>query len=98
MLLGVNYHLPLFHKYRTFICMNITEKNINQFPIRYMVNLTLYVNKAFKDQVEKYFRVKFHPSTMSGINKLMNKDNTCVIALVVCYENKTTHPMKVFRV
>ena len=68
--------------------MNITEKNIDSFPIRYMVNTTLYVNKAFKDQVEKYFRVKFHPSTMSGINKLIQRDNTCVIALVMCNENE----------
>ena len=39
--------------YGKVIYMNSTEKCINQFVIGYMVNLTLHVNKVFREQVDK---------------------------------------------
>ena len=35
---------------------------------------------------------------MAGIKYILEKDNMCVIALVIFYENRTMNPMKVFRV
>ena len=35
---------------------------------------------------------------MSGIKNTTKKENICVIALVMFYENITTNPMKMFRV
>ena len=47
--------------------MDITEKRMNQFPIIYMINPRLNVNKVFRDQVEKFLKEKFHIGNMSGI-------------------------------
>ena len=41
---------------------------MNQFAIGYMVTPALYVNKAFRDQVEKCLKGTFHSITMYGIN------------------------------
>ena len=35
---------------------------------------------------------------MSGIRNVLKKENMCVIALVIFYENRTNNTMKVFRV
>ena len=39
----------------------------NQFVILYMVKPTLNVNKAFREQVKKCSKEKFHSNTTSGI-------------------------------
>ena len=78
--------------------MNSLEKHMNQFTIGYMVNPALNFNKVFRDQFEKILKETFNSSAMSGIKKIIGKDNTCVIALVMFYENITMNPMKVFRV
>ena len=62
-----------------------------------MVKPTLNVNKVFIEQVEKFLKEKFHPSTTSGIINVM-KSNTRDISLVMFYENRTTNPKKVLRV
>ena len=64
----------------------------------YMVNPTLHANKAFRYQVEKLLKYIFHSSTQSGITKLPKKENTCVIALLMFYDNRTTNTMKFCRV
>ena len=71
---------------------------MNNFTIGYMLNTTLNVNKVFRDQVGKLLKDAFHPGNMSGINNVLKKESTCVISLVIFYENITTNPMKVFRV
>ena len=63
-----------------------------------MVNPTLYVNKAFKEQVGKSLKETFHSITMSGIIHVLKKYNGCDIALVLFYKNITTNAIKVFRV
>ena len=40
----------------------------------------------------------FNSSTQTGIKSVIKKENTCVIAIVVFYETRTTNPMKVCRV
>ena len=39
--------------------MNSIGKRMNQFAIEYIVNPTLKINKAFSDQVEKYWKKYF---------------------------------------
>ena len=78
--------------------MNSTGKWINQFSIQYMVHPTWNVNKVFKYQVENFLKEIFHSINMSGIRKILKKENTYVIALVMFYENRTTNAIKVLRV
>ena len=82
---------------KTFVYITSKEKLNNQSAIGYMVKPTLYMNKVFKEQVENCLKETFFSSTMSGIINFSNKDNTCFIALVILYYNRTTNPIKVFR-
>ena len=52
-----------------FVYMNSIEKLINRFANGYIVNPTLQVTKAFRDQVENCLNEKFHSSTQSGIKR-----------------------------
>ena len=60
-----------------------------------MVNHTLDFNKVFREQVKECLKYIFNTSNIYGIRNVMKK-NTCVIALVTFYDNRTTYPMKVF--
>ena len=71
---------------------------MSKFVIGNVVNPTLNMNEVFIDQDEKLVKEGFHSSTMSGIKNVLKKENTCVFAQVIIYENITTNPMKVFRV
>ena len=85
-------------KYVNFVVYkNSTKKHTNQFSIGYMVSPTLNGNKVFRYRVEKCFKDFFYSSTMSGIKNVSKKDNTCVIAIVMFYENRKMDPMKVIR-
>ena len=46
----------------------------------------------------KILERKFYSSTVYGINFLTNKENICVIAIGMFYDNITNNLMKVFRV
>ena len=48
-----------------------TFKLINPFTIGYMVNPTLHVNKAFREQVVKFLRETSFQSTISVIINVM---------------------------
>ena len=78
--------------------MHSIKKRMIKFSIGYMVNPTLNGNKVLRNQVEQCLKYKLHSSTMSGIKNTTKKENICVIALVMFYENITTNPMKMFRV
>ena len=52
-LLGVNHLLPIFHKSKTFVYINNTEKRMNKFEIGYIINPKLDVNKMFREQFDK---------------------------------------------
>ena len=71
---------------------------MNRFEIGYNVNPTLHVNKDFRDQFKKLLKESFHSSTFSGIKNVMKKWDVCVIVIVLFYYNRTTNPMKRFRV
>ena len=62
---------------KTIVYINSSEKLINISEIGYIVNPTLYINKAFTERVEKFFKEIFHPSTMSGIRNVIQKEYLC---------------------
>ena len=65
-----------------------TYEQMNQFEIGYMINPPLYVNKFFREQVEKCLRDTFHENKMENIRHFMKNKDTCVIALIMFYESK----------
>ena len=62
------------------------------------MNPTLYKNRAFKDQVKVCFKHTFGTDTTSHTNKILQKTNTRVLALVIFYESGKTIIRKLFRV
>ena len=62
-------------------------KNIHQFSIGYMINPSLYFNKIFKTQVEKFLGTSFSIRTTKVIIIFLTKNNTSVMALIMIYEN-----------
>ena len=97
-MLGANCRMPLLHMSKSYIWLEETNKRINEFSIGYMMNPTLYRNRAFKDQVKVCFKHTFGPDTNSHINKTLQKKNTKVLALVIFYESGKTIIRKLFRV
>ena len=73
-MLGANCRMPLLHMSKSYIWLEETNQRINEFSIGYMMNPTLYSNKAFKDQVKVCFKHTFGPDTISHINKTLQKE------------------------
>ena len=73
-MLGVNNSLPLLYMSKKFVYLHNTEERINEFLIGYIVNPTLHVTKAFKEQVEKFTNDAFGTITQPFI-KNPNKKN-----------------------
>ena len=63
-----------------------------------MMNPNLHKNKVFREQVKVYLKITFGPSTNAHISKILLKDNTGVLALVMFYENWEKNTGKMFRV
>ena len=61
-----------------------TDETINQFTIGYMINSSLNCNKVSRVQVD-FFKV-FHLMPRKWI-LFLRKNNTCVMALLMIYEN-----------
>ena len=72
-LLGVNNRLPLLHISKIFVYIDSIEKRMNKFEIVYMVKPKLNVNKAFREQVDKFLKETCRPSNMSGIRNVIKK-------------------------
>ena len=64
-----------------------TDETINQIAICYMINPSLKFNILFRTQVEKCLSLSFDDSKMEAIKYCMIKKNTCVMALIMIYEN-----------
>ena len=86
-LLGVNNSQPILHMYKKTVHCYSTDESTNQFAIDYMINPSLNCDKLFIEQVEKYWSVSFHSSKMETIRDFLKKKNTCVMALIMIYEN-----------
>ena len=78
-------------------CYTIDE-TINKFSIGYMINHSLKFNNSFKTQVWKLLSVSFSVSTIKTIKNFQMKNNTCVIALIMIYENNGEIPKILYRV
>ena len=48
-LLGTNHCLPLSHMDKSYIWLEETNEDINEFSIGYMINPNLIIEKYFKD-------------------------------------------------
>ena len=63
------------------------DDSINQFAIGYMINPSLHVDKVFREKVEKFLNYTYHEKKMETIRDFMKNNNTCIIALIMFYEN-----------
>ena len=53
-----------------------------------MLSPGLNINKDLRKQVEINLALDFSSETMKPIRKLLKKSNTCVLALLMLYENR----------
>ena len=86
-ILGVNHCLPILYKSKRMVHYYTIYETVNQFAIDYMINPSLKFNNAFRTQVEKCLSVSFSASTMKTIKTFLVKNNTCVMVLIIIYEN-----------
>ena len=63
-----------------------------------MINLSLNCNKVFRVKVEKCSSLSFAARTIETIKYCLRKNNTCVMALIMFYENNVVKPKKLYRV
>ena len=96
-LLVPNNRLPLLHMSNCFIFIEETGERINEFDIGYMINPSLHVNKAFRDQVEKFINNTFGALTQPFVKTILSK-KTSVLELLMFHETRGVNPNKVFRV
>ena len=97
-LLGANHRLPLFHMAKRFIRINEAKQRINDFTIGFMINTGLNVNKAFREQVEKYMYTTFGETTQPLVKSTLVKKNTSLLALIMFNETRANNPRKAYRV
>ena len=60
---------------------------MNKFAIIYMINPSPKFNNEFRTQVEKCLGVYFYIRKMKTIKNCLMKNNACVMALIMIYEN-----------
>ena len=70
-MLGAYFCIPLLHMSKSYIWLEETNQRINEFSIGYMMNPTLYNNRAFKEQVKVSFKNTFGPDTNSHIYRTL---------------------------
>ena len=76
--------------------LDVVKKNkFAQLQVGYMYYLGLIQNKAFKYQVEKNMGLALDKLTIVFVRKLLNKDNTHVLSLIMFYDNRKTIIFKV---
>ena len=87
-MLGAKNCLPLSHMAKICIWIEETNQRINEFSIGYMMNPNLHKKKVFREQVKVGIKNTFGTSTNAHIGKILLKENTRVLALVMMYENR----------
>ena len=70
-LLGTNHRLPLSHLAKIYIWLEEKKERINDFSIGYIIKPTLNINKAFKDQVNKFMKTTFGAMNQPHISKIL---------------------------
>ena len=97
-LLGVNHGQPILCMSKIMVHCYSTDETINQFAIGYMIHPSLNCNKVFRVQVEKFSSVSFAYRKMETIRDSLKNNNTCVMALIMIYENNGGNSKRVYRV
>ena len=64
------------------------DEKINPFAIGYMIN------PLFHETSLKWFKDKSHNKKMEPIRDVIKKKDTCVISLIIFYDNKGKKPKK----
>ena len=95
-LLGDNHHLLLLHMAKRFIWIEETGERINKFEIGYIINISLYVNKTFRYQMEKCMITKFSALTQIFIKTKSSKTNTSFLSLLFFHETRGVNHRKAF--
>ena len=86
-IVGVNHRQPILHVSKRMVYYYTTYETINKFVIGYMINPSLNFTNAFITQVEKWLSVSFSARTMETIKSCLINKNTCVMLLIMIYEN-----------
>ena len=86
-MLGTNFRMPLLHMSKSYIWLEETNQRINDFSIEYIMNPTLYRDRACRYQVKVCLKHKFGKDTGSHISRTLHKPNTRVLVLVIFYES-----------
>ena len=81
------YFQPILHMFKILVHIYSIDDSINQFSIDYMIKPSLHFNKVFREQVEKYLSTTLNEKTMENIKGCLKNKNTCVIELIIFYEN-----------
>ena len=91
-LVGVNHSQPILHLYKIMVDCYSIDDSINPFAIGYMINPSLHLTKVFREQVERYLSAIFHKNTMENTKDCLGKKNSCVMAIIMFYENNGVRP------
>ena len=91
-IVGVNHRQPILHTFKIMVLCHNTDETIDQFTISYMINPSLNFNNVFRTQVEKCWSVSLSDSTIKTIKYCLINKNTCVMELIMIYENNGEIP------
>ena len=75
-----------------------TDEIINRFAIGYVIKPSLNCNKVFRVQVEKWLSLSFASRKMENIRYFLKNKNTCVMELIMIYDNNGGNAKQVYRV
>ena len=96
--MGVNNSQPILHIIKIIVHCYTIDEIINNFAIGYMINPPLQFKYSFITQVEKFLSVLFPASTMKTIKDCLMNNNTCVMAIIMIYENNGEIQKQLYRV
>ena len=60
-----------------------------------MINPSLIFNKLFREKLEKLLSATFHEKKTETIKYCLRNKNTCVMEVIMFYENNGLKPKKV---
>ena len=95
-IVGVNHCQHILHMSKIMVHCYTTDENINPFSIGYIINPSLKCDNVFKIQVEIFLSVLFSFRTIKNIKDFLMKNNTCVMVLLIFYENNGEIPKTLF--
>ena len=97
-IVGVNHRLPKLNISKIMVHRYTTYENINPFSINYMINFSLKFNNTIRIKVETFVCVYFSAGAMKTIKNCLMKKNTCVMSIIMIYENNGEIPKRLYRV